>query len=88
MFDIHGCFLIVGLLDELLPSFRTLSLLGRDAFLGGSHTGSKKECLQILQLTVDDGVKPWITLLLMSDAKKAVEAMKKADKHESSISLP
>jgi alcohol dehydrogenase (NADP+) len=77
MIDIHGCFLIVGLLVELLPSFRTISLLGHDTSLGGSHTGSKKECLQIMQLTVDDGVKLWITLLLMSDAKKA-EVVKKA----------
>jgi D-arabinose 1-dehydrogenase-like Zn-dependent alcohol dehydrogenase len=88
MFDIHGCFLIVGFLGELLSSFRTMSLLGHGVFLGGSHTGFKKECPQILKLTVDDGVKLWITLLLMNDAKKAAEAMKKANKHESSISLP
>jgi alcohol dehydrogenase (NADP+) len=77
MIDIHGCFLIVGLLDEFLPSFRIMSLLGHNAFLGDSHTGSK-QCLHILQLMVDDGAKPWVTLLLMSDAKKAAEAMKKA----------
>jgi alcohol dehydrogenase (NADP+) len=88
MFDIHGCFLIVGLLGELLSSFRTMSLLGHGVFLGGSHTGSKKECLHILQLKLDDGVKLWITLLLMNDVKKAAVAMKKVDKHESSISLP
>jgi D-arabinose 1-dehydrogenase-like Zn-dependent alcohol dehydrogenase len=78
MFDVHGCFLIVGLLDELLPSFRIMSLLGHGTFLGGSHTYSKKECLQIRQLEVDNGVKTWITLLLIRDTKKAAEAVKKA----------
>jgi alcohol dehydrogenase (NADP+) len=78
MLDIHGCFFVVGLLDELLPSFRIMSLLGHGTLLGGSHTSSEKKCLQILQLAVDNGVKPWITLLPISDAKKTAEAVKKA----------
>jgi D-arabinose 1-dehydrogenase-like Zn-dependent alcohol dehydrogenase len=77
MLDTYGRFVIIGLLDELLPNFNAMSLLGNDTFLGGSHTYYKKECLQILSLTVDHGVKPWITLLPMCDAKKA-EAVKKA----------
>jgi hypothetical protein len=59
-----------------------MSLLGNGAFLGGSYTGSKKECIQMLQLAVGKGVKLWIMLLPMSDAKKAVgavEAVKKND---------
>jgi alcohol dehydrogenase (NADP+) len=79
MLDIHGRFVIVGLPDEPLPGFNAMSLLGNGAFLGGSHIGSKKECIQMLQLAADKGVKPWITLLPMSDAKKAVEAVKKND---------
>jgi alcohol dehydrogenase (NADP+) len=52
-------------------------LLGNGSSIGGSHIDSKKECLQTLQLAADKGAKLWITLLLMSDAKKTVEAVKK-----------
>jgi alcohol dehydrogenase (NADP+) len=74
MLDIHGCFVIVGLPDELIPSFSAMFLLGN----GVSHTSSKKECLQMLQLAADNGVKPRITLLPMSEVKKAVEAVEKS----------
>jgi hypothetical protein len=79
MLDMRGRFVIVGLPDEPLLGLNAMSLFGVGAFLGGSHISSEKECIQILQLVVDKGVKSWITLLPMSDAKKAVEAAKKND---------
>jgi alcohol dehydrogenase (NADP+) len=52
MLDIHGRFVIVGLPDEPLLGFNAMYLLGNGAFLGGSHIGSKKECIQMLYYAV------------------------------------
>jgi hypothetical protein len=54
-------------------------ILGNGSFIGGLHIESKKECMQILPLAADKGAKPWITLLPISDTKKAVEAVKRND---------
>jgi alcohol dehydrogenase (NADP+) len=79
MIDVHSRFVIVGLPDEPLPGFNAMSLLGNGVVLGGSHVDSEKKCIQMLQLAANKGVKPWITQLPMSDAKKAVEAVNMND---------
>jgi D-arabinose 1-dehydrogenase-like Zn-dependent alcohol dehydrogenase len=58
MLDVHGHFAAVGLLDESLPGFNAMSLLGHGAVFRGSRSAGKKECLQIIQLVVDKSVKP------------------------------
>jgi D-arabinose 1-dehydrogenase-like Zn-dependent alcohol dehydrogenase len=75
MLDIHSRFVIVGLPDEPLPGLNAMSLFGVGTFLGSLDMGSKKESIQMLQLVLDKGVKSWTTLLPMSDAKNAVEAV-------------
>jgi hypothetical protein len=77
MFNIHGLFDIVGLLDEPLPGSNTMSILGHGAVFGVSHSAKKEECLQILQLAVHKSIKLCIMLLPMSDAQKEVEVAKK-----------
>jgi hypothetical protein len=77
--DVHSRFVIVGLPAEPLSGFNAVSLPSNDSFIGGSHMESKNECLQILPLAADKGAKPWITLLPISDTKKAVEAVKRND---------
>jgi alcohol dehydrogenase (NADP+) len=79
MLHIHGRFVTVGPLDEPLPRFNAMPLLGNGALLGGPHIGCEKECIQMPQFAVDKGMEPWITLLSMSDVKSAVEAVKKND---------
>jgi alcohol dehydrogenase (NADP+) len=58
MLDIHGRFATLRLPDEPRTKFNAMSLFGHVAFFGGSHSASKKECLQILQLAVDKSVNP------------------------------
>jgi alcohol dehydrogenase (NADP+) len=77
--DVHSRFVIVGLPAEPLLGFNAMFLLGNGSFIGGSHIESKKECLLILLFAADKGVRPWITLLPMSDAKKTMEAVKQND---------
>jgi alcohol dehydrogenase (NADP+) len=77
MLDIRGGFVTIGIPDEPLPGFNTITLLGHGTVFGGSHSASKEECLQILQLAVHKSMKPCIMLLPMSDAQKEVEVVKK-----------
>jgi alcohol dehydrogenase (NADP+) len=74
--DVHGRFITVGLPDAPLPALHAFTLMGNGASLGGSHIGSKKECLQMLDLAAAKGIKPWIEVLPMKDAKIAVEGVK------------
>jgi alcohol dehydrogenase (NADP+) len=73
---VHGRFVSVGLPDDRLPGFAPMALLKNGAFFGGSHIGSKAECLQMLDLAAKKGVKPWIELLPMKDVQKAIEGVK------------
>ena len=35
------------------------SFIGNGCFIGGSHIGSKKEALEMLDLAAKKGIKPW-----------------------------
>lgn len=62
MLWIHGKLVNVGLPDKPLPALAAFDLVPTGCFLGGSHIGSKKECLEMLQLAADKGIKPWWVL--------------------------
>jgi alcohol dehydrogenase (NADP+) len=62
------------------PSDEHASLLGKGAFPEASHVGSHNQCLRMLQLAADSGIKPWIMLLPMTYTKKAMQAVKKKKK--------
>ena len=66
----------VGLPDEPLPQFKPAAFMPNSSKLGGSHIGSKKEAMEMLELAAKKGVKPWIETMPMSRAKEAVEGVK------------
>jgi len=43
--------------------------------IGGSKIGSKKECLEMLELARTKHIKPWIEELPMKDVRKALEGV-------------
>ncbi|KAI0373526.1 GroES-like protein [Pilatotrama ljubarskyi] len=74
MLFVHGKFISVGIpnADNPLPQIHPFDLMPSGALLGGSHIGSKTECLEMLQLAANKGVKPWIEELPMKDAGTAL----------------
>ncbi|KAH8827404.1 GroES-like protein [Flagelloscypha sp. PMI_526] len=69
---IHGRLIMVALPEDSLPKLTSNTLVSNGCLLGGSHIGSKKEAIQMLQLAVEKGVKSWIEVLPMSKAAEAV----------------
>lgn len=78
MLYVHGKFITVGIpdADNPLPTIHPFILAGNGCMVGGSAIGSKKECLEMLELAREKGVKPWIEEMPMKDAKKALEGVK------------
>jgi D-arabinose 1-dehydrogenase-like Zn-dependent alcohol dehydrogenase len=56
---VHGKFICVGLPDGPLPQVTGFTFLNNGCFFGGSHIGSKKEALEMMDVAVKKGVKPW-----------------------------
>jgi alcohol dehydrogenase (NADP+) len=52
MLDIGGTMVYVGILEGDLPSLKLTLMIGNNAALRRSNTGSKKEVLRMLQLAV------------------------------------
>ena len=77
MLYVHGRIVAVGIpdMDKPLPRLHAFDLVPNGAYIGGSHVGSKQECLQMLQLAAEKGVKPWIQEMPMKDVKKALEGV-------------
>ena len=77
MLYVHGRFVTVGLpdADEHLPTLHAFDLVPNGCFIGGSAIGSKNECMDMLALAAEKGIKPWIEELPMKDAKKALEGL-------------
>lgn len=59
MLDVHGKFITVGLPELPLPQLKAFDFIPNGCFIGGSHIGSKKECLAMLNLAAEKGIKPW-----------------------------
>ncbi|KAI0927884.1 hypothetical protein AcW1_005291 [Taiwanofungus camphoratus] len=81
MLFVHGKFINVGLPDKNnpLPTMHAFDLQPNGCFIGGSHIGSKAECMEMLKLAAEKGVKPWIQEVPMSQAKVAVEAVRSGE---------
>ncbi|RDB18330.1 NADP-dependent alcohol dehydrogenase 6 [Hypsizygus marmoreus] len=73
---VHGHFIMVAIPDESLPSLHSAQLLSNGALIGGSHIGSKKEAIAMLELAAKKKVKSYIELLPMKDAGNAVRRVK------------
>jgi len=69
-------FVMVGLPDEAMPGLRAGALTATGVRMAGSSVGSKIEALEMLNLAVEHGIKPWIQTMPMSKAPEAVELMK------------
>ncbi|KDR78016.1 hypothetical protein GALMADRAFT_138174 [Galerina marginata CBS 339.88] len=72
---VNGRFIMVALPNDKLPPLNSFDLSGNAALLGGSHIGSKKEVIAMLDLAVKKGVKPYIQMLPMQDAGKALKGL-------------
>jgi alcohol dehydrogenase (NADP+) len=69
-----GCKLVfVGMPEEGLTNVTSQSLSGNAASLASSHIGSKVEAEAMLKLAAEKGVKPWINVMPMKDAAKAIK---------------
>ncbi|KAF9464013.1 NADPH-dependent alcohol dehydrogenase [Collybia nuda] len=79
--NVHGRLIMVAIPNEDLPSLMSSDLSKNGSFLGGSKIGSKKEALEMLDLAVKKGVKPWIEMLSMKDCGTAVKAVKEGNVH-------
>ncbi|CAE6434257.1 unnamed protein product [Rhizoctonia solani] len=73
---IQGTLINVGAPDTALPPINAMDLFNNGSKLGGSACGTKKEAIQMMELAVKAGVKPWIEVLPMSRIKEAIESMK------------
>ncbi|KAI0930517.1 hypothetical protein AcW1_009184 [Taiwanofungus camphoratus] len=78
MLFVHGKFITVGMpdADNPLPQMHAQDFAGNGCLIGGSSIGSKKDCMEMLELARSKGVKPWIEELPMREAKKALEGVK------------
>ena len=69
-------FITVGLPDDPLPALPAFAFASNGGMLGGSHVGSKKECLEMLEMCAKNNIRTWIEELSMKDCSKAVQGVK------------
>ena len=58
-----------------LPPVNAFSLIGNGIKIGGSAIGSPADIKEMLQLTVDKGVKPWVQVRPLKEANQAIVDM-------------
>lgn len=73
--DVEKKLVFVGMPEEGLSNITSQALSGNAAALASSHIGSKVEAIKMLQLAAEKNVKPWINVLQMKDAAKAIKAV-------------
>ena len=59
MLDVGGKFISLGLPDKPIPFVPAVAFALNNSFFGGSHIGSKKEAVEMLELAVEKKVRPW-----------------------------
>jgi len=73
--DIECKLIFVGMPESGISQIRSQTLSGNASLLGSSHLGNRAEMTQMLELAVEKGVKPWINVMPMKDAAKAIKAV-------------
>jgi alcohol dehydrogenase (NADP+) len=73
--DIEKKCVFVGMPEEGLSNVRSQTLSDNAVSLSSSHLGNNAELRQMLQLAADKGIKPWVTVMPMKDAAKAIKAV-------------
>ncbi|OCH88270.1 GroES-like protein [Obba rivulosa] len=78
MLYVHGKFISCGLPDtnNPMPPLHGFDLAGNGCLVGGSHVGSKKEIIEMLELARSKDIRPWIEELPMKDVAKALRGVK------------
>jgi len=65
----------VGMPEEGLSNVTSQVLSGNAVRLTSSHLGNNAELRQMLQLAADKDVKPWVNVMPMKEAAKAIKAV-------------
>jgi alcohol dehydrogenase (NADP+) len=73
--DVECKLIFMGLPEEGIKSIKTQSMCGNAAFLGSSHLGNRAEMQSMLKLAAEKDIKPWIQVMQMKDAAKAIKAV-------------
>ncbi|WVQ85492.1 hypothetical protein IAT38_007657 [Cryptococcus sp. DSM 104549] len=73
--DVECKLVFVGMPEEGLANITSQALSGNAASLSSSHLGNKGEVQQMLALAAEKKVKPWVEILQMKDAAKAIKAV-------------
>lgn len=73
--DIEKKLVFVGMPETGLSNVRSQTLSGNGAAIASSHLGNRGEVLQMLQLAAEKDIKPWVTVMQMKDAAKAIKAV-------------
>ena len=68
----NGQFIQVGAPEDKLPAFNAFSLIVKGCKIGGSAIGAPAEIEEMLKVTVQKGVKPWIEKRPLKEANQAV----------------
>ncbi|KAF8644939.1 hypothetical protein AX16_008177, partial [Volvariella volvacea WC 439] len=72
MLRVNHKFIMVALPDEPFPELSAFNFSKNGALLGGSHIGSKKEALAMLDCAVKQGFIPYRSPPAVKEAGKAV----------------
>ena len=62
-------------MDQPLPTLHAFDLVPNGCYIGGSAVGSKMDCMEMLKLAAEKGIKPWIEELPMKDVRRALEGV-------------
>jgi alcohol dehydrogenase (NADP+) len=73
--DVECKLIFMGLPEEGIKNIKTQSMCGNAAFLGSSHLGNRSEMQSMLKLAAEKDIKPWIQVMQMKDAAKAIKAV-------------
>jgi len=73
LLDVHGRWVSVGLPEGQGQEVKTQDFLSNGCLIGGSHLGSRKEVVAMLQLAADKGIESWVEEIPIS-----VEGLKSA----------
>ena len=71
----QGVLIQVGLPEDAIPGFNAGALVQKGVKIGGSAIGSPDEIEEMLALSAEKGVKPWIEARPMKEANQAVKDM-------------
>ena len=71
----NGTFIQVGAPEDRLPAFNAFSLIAKGCKIGGSAIGAPHEIEEMLALTAEKGVKPWVQKRPLKEVNQAVRDM-------------